>query len=63
MPRRPTLEFWFEFASTYSYLAAMRIEALAAAPARRRNRRDRRRCATGGQRPAGIAVARGRAGG
>ncbi|MET7242105.1 2-hydroxychromene-2-carboxylate isomerase [Methylobacterium sp. EM32] len=29
MPRRPTLEFWFEFASTYSYLAAMRIEALA----------------------------------
>ncbi len=31
MPRRPTLEFWFEFASTYSYLAAMRIEALAGA--------------------------------
>lgn len=26
---RPTLEFWFEFASTYSYLSAMRIEALA----------------------------------
>jgi 2-hydroxychromene-2-carboxylate isomerase len=25
------LEFWFEFASTYSYLSAMRIEALAAA--------------------------------
>jgi 2-hydroxychromene-2-carboxylate isomerase len=25
-----TLEFWFEFASTYSYLAAMRIEARAA---------------------------------
>ncbi|RVU15333.1 2-hydroxychromene-2-carboxylate isomerase [Methylobacterium oryzihabitans] len=31
MPRRPTLEFWFEFASTYSYLSAMRIEALAGA--------------------------------
>ena len=30
MARRPTLEFWYEFASTYSYLAAMRIEALAA---------------------------------
>jgi 2-hydroxychromene-2-carboxylate isomerase len=29
MIRRPTLEFWYEFASTYSYLAAMRIEALA----------------------------------
>lgn len=29
MPRRPVLEFWYEFASTYSYLAAMRIEALA----------------------------------
>jgi 2-hydroxychromene-2-carboxylate isomerase len=28
--RQPTLTFWFEFASTYSYLAAMRIEALAA---------------------------------
>jgi 2-hydroxychromene-2-carboxylate isomerase len=29
---RPTarLEFWYEFASTYSYLSAMRIEALAA---------------------------------
>lgn len=25
------LQFWFEFASTYSYLAAMRIEALATA--------------------------------
>jgi len=25
-----SLEFWFEFASTYSYLSAMRIEALAA---------------------------------
>ena len=24
----PTLEFWFEFASTYSYIAAMRIEAM-----------------------------------
>jgi 2-hydroxychromene-2-carboxylate isomerase len=29
MTRRPTLEFWYEFASTYSYLAAMRIDALA----------------------------------
>ena len=27
--RRPLVEFWYEFASTYSYLAAMRIEALA----------------------------------
>ncbi len=26
---RPTVEFWYEFASTYSYLAAMRIETLA----------------------------------
>lgn len=26
---KPVLEFWYEFASTYSYLAAMRIEALA----------------------------------
>jgi 2-hydroxychromene-2-carboxylate isomerase len=26
---RPTLEFWFEFASTYSYPATMRIEAAA----------------------------------
>ncbi|MBV9077713.1 MAG: 2-hydroxychromene-2-carboxylate isomerase [Methylobacteriaceae bacterium] len=26
---RPVLDFWFEFASTYSYLAAMRAEALA----------------------------------
>lgn len=25
---RPVLEFWFDFASTYSYLAVMRIEAL-----------------------------------
>jgi 2-hydroxychromene-2-carboxylate isomerase len=31
MARRPVLEFWYEFGSTYSYLAAMRIEALAAA--------------------------------
>ena len=29
MSRRPVLEFWYEFASTYSYLSAMRIEALA----------------------------------
>ncbi len=27
----PKLEFWYDFASTYSYLGAMRIEALAAA--------------------------------
>jgi 2-hydroxychromene-2-carboxylate isomerase len=27
----PTVEFWFEFASTYSYLAAMRVEATARA--------------------------------
>ncbi|MCB5174940.1 MULTISPECIES: 2-hydroxychromene-2-carboxylate isomerase [Microvirga] len=27
--RRPILEFWYDFASTYSYLAAMRIEAAA----------------------------------
>jgi 2-hydroxychromene-2-carboxylate isomerase len=26
----PRLEFWYDFASTYSYLSAMRIEALAA---------------------------------
>lgn len=31
MARQPTIEFWYEFASTYSYLAASRIEALAAA--------------------------------
>jgi 2-hydroxychromene-2-carboxylate isomerase len=31
MAERPVLEFWYEFASTYSYLAAMRIETLAAA--------------------------------
>ncbi len=29
MARQPTIEFWYEFASTYSYLAAMRIEAAA----------------------------------
>src|SRR5829696_102547 len=29
MARRPLIEFWYEFASTYSYLAAMRIEAMA----------------------------------
>lgn len=27
--RRPILEFWYEFASTYSYLSAMRIEEAA----------------------------------
>src|ERR1700730_17799336 len=27
--RVPALDFWFEFASTYSYPAAMRIDALA----------------------------------
>ncbi|MFT3925049.1 MAG: 2-hydroxychromene-2-carboxylate isomerase [Myxococcales bacterium] len=27
---QPTIEFWFEFGSTYSYLSVMRIEALAA---------------------------------
>jgi 2-hydroxychromene-2-carboxylate isomerase len=26
---KPQLEFWYEFASTYSYLSAMRIEAVA----------------------------------
>jgi 2-hydroxychromene-2-carboxylate isomerase len=26
---RPQLDFWYEFASTYTYLAALRIEALA----------------------------------
>ncbi|TMV13428.1 2-hydroxychromene-2-carboxylate isomerase [Arenibacterium halophilum] len=26
---RPTLHFWFEFASTYSYLSAMRVEKMA----------------------------------
>lgn len=29
--RKPTLEFWFEFASTYSYPAAMRVEEVAKA--------------------------------
>ena len=29
MARPPVLEFWYEFASTYSYLSAMRIEDLA----------------------------------
>ncbi|HET7167365.1 MAG TPA: DsbA family protein, partial [Pseudolabrys sp.] len=28
---KPTLDFWFEFASTYSYPAAMRISPLAEA--------------------------------
>lgn len=31
MARQPTLEFWYEFASTYSYLAAARIDGAAAA--------------------------------
>ena len=31
MTSRPTLDFWFDFASTYSYLSAMRIEPLAEA--------------------------------
>ncbi len=31
MTGRPALDFWFEFASTYSYPAAMRIAPLAAA--------------------------------
>ena len=31
MARRPLLEFWYEFASTYSYLSAMRIEDVAEA--------------------------------
>jgi 2-hydroxychromene-2-carboxylate isomerase len=29
MAPRPVLDFWYDFASTYSYLSAMRIEALA----------------------------------
>lgn len=29
MQQRPKLDFWFEFASTYSYLTAMRIETVA----------------------------------
>ena len=28
-PHVPRLEFWYEFASTYSYLTAMRVEQLA----------------------------------
>jgi 2-hydroxychromene-2-carboxylate isomerase len=28
---KPKVQFWYEFASTYSYLSAMRVEALAAA--------------------------------
>lgn len=31
MTDRLTIDFWFDFASTYSYLAAMRIDALAGA--------------------------------
>ena len=31
MSSRPSLQFWYEFASTYSYLAVFRIERLAAA--------------------------------
>lgn len=31
VPQRPVLDFWYDFASTYSYLAAMRIEPLAEA--------------------------------
>jgi len=30
-PSRPGIEFWYDFASTYSYLSAMRIERLAEA--------------------------------
>ncbi len=30
MIRQPQLEFWYEFASTYSYLAALRVEQAAA---------------------------------
>lgn len=29
MPNRPVLDFWYEFASPYSFLSAMRIEELA----------------------------------
>lgn len=29
MAVRPSIDFWFDFASTYSYLSAMRIDALA----------------------------------
>ena len=31
MSTQPTMDFWFEFASSYSYLSVMRIEKLAAA--------------------------------
>jgi len=31
LARRPILEFWYDFASTYSYLSVMRIEAAAEA--------------------------------
>ncbi|KRE06500.1 disulfide bond formation protein DsbA [Bosea sp. Root381] len=31
MPNRPVLDFWFEFASPYSFLSALRIEAMAEA--------------------------------
>ena len=31
MPNRPVLDFWYEFASPYSFLSALRIEALAEA--------------------------------
>ena len=31
MIRQPILEFWYEFASTYSYLSAMRVEKAAQA--------------------------------
>lgn len=31
MAQRPVLEFWYDFASTYSYLSAMRVEQVAAA--------------------------------
>jgi 2-hydroxychromene-2-carboxylate isomerase len=30
VPSAPTIDFWFEFASTYSYPAALRVEQLAA---------------------------------
>lgn len=29
MPNRPVLDFWYEFASPYSFLSALRVEALA----------------------------------
>lgn len=29
MPSRPSLDFWYDFASTYSYLSVMRIEQVA----------------------------------